>query len=221
VKLFPTFPKLTEPKRIPKAWSKDDLARILTACRSMIGWMDGGVRRSVWWTALHLVLWDTGERIGAVLSIKWEWLNLETGFLLIPAEFRKGGTQDMEYRLHPTTISWLKAMRPIHQTLVFGEVELATIYRAYKNLRGKAGVAADSKSAFHRMRRSVASHIHAAGHNATDVLKHSAESITRESYLDPTITGAVRPAEVLFRPEGAGELPPPPALELDESVTWL
>jgi integrase len=193
----------------------------MAACRSMTGWMGNGVRRSAWWTALHLVLWDTGERIGAVLTIRWEWVNWQTGDMLIPAEFRKGQTQDMEYRLHATTLEWLQAIQPLHETLVFGEAEMATIYRAYKYLRQKAGVASDSKSAFHRMRRSVASHLHALGHNATDALKHSSEAITRGSYLDPAIAGAVRPSEVLFRPEGSQEPPPPPACELDPSLAWL
>jgi integrase len=221
VERFPSYSHLPEPKRIPKAWTKDDLARILKACRSLIGWKEGGVRRSTWWTALHLVLWDTGERISAVLAARWEWLDLNSGDLRIPAEARKGGDRDMEYRLHATTLEWVKALKPISVTLIFGETKLESVHAAYKGIRRKAGVATDRASAFHRMRRSVASHLHAAGHDATDFMKHSTDAVTRGSYLDPAIIGAIRPAEVLFRPEGSQEPPPLPACEIDESVAWL
>ena len=63
-----------------------------------------------------------------------------------------------------------------------------------------AGLPTDRKSKFHRMRRSVASHLHAAGHNATDALGHSSADVTRKSYFDPNIIGAVRPSALLFRP---------------------
>jgi hypothetical protein len=32
----------------------------------------------------------TGERIGAVLAMQWEWGNLSSGDVSIPAEFHKG-----------------------------------------------------------------------------------------------------------------------------------
>jgi len=40
----------------------------------------------------------------------------------------------------------------------------------------------------------------ASGHNATDALGHATADITRSSYLDPSIIGGVKPADVLFRP---------------------
>lgn len=217
---FPTFAKLPEPKRTPRAWTRDDLAKLLTACRAATGWMPNGVRRSVWWTALHLFLWDSGERIGAALALRWEWIDFATGLVSIPAEERKGGDKDATYKLHETTLAWIKALRPIHPELVFGgSITVSSIYGAYKHLRRKAGLPADSKSAFHRMRRSVASHLHAAGHNATDALMHSSAQLTRDAYLDPAIIGGVRPADVLFRPNGHDNLPPP--VDPDVATEWL
>ncbi len=40
---------------------------------------------------------DTGERISAVISCRWEWL--EDGGIIIPAEVRKGSKSDKWYKL--------------------------------------------------------------------------------------------------------------------------
>ncbi len=191
VEQFPTLANVKEPRRVPKAWTREELGALLEACRHCDD--------AAWWVALHLVIWDTSERIGAVLSIRREWLNWQTGDLLIPAEHRKGQEQDMAYRLHHETLSVLRQIQG-GDLLFPHSCCIGTIYHRYKAIRKAAGLATDRKSAFHRMRRSVASHLHAGGFNATDALGHASAEVTRKSYLDPAIAGAVRPADVLFRP---------------------
>jgi integrase len=203
VDTFPTLGNVKEPRRVPKAWTRDDLDKLIRACRNVRGKFGPGLTKADWWVALHLVLWDTSERIGAALSIRKEWLNWQTGDLLIPAEYRKGQEQDMQYRLHPDTLTALAKIRDNGSDLLFHQsLSLGGIYAAYKGIRRSAGLPLDRKSAFHRMRRSVASHLHAGGFNATDALGHASAEVTRRSYLDPSISGAVRPADVLFRPGG-------------------
>jgi hypothetical protein len=58
-----------------------------------------------------------------------------------------------------------------------------------------------------KMRRSHASHLKAAGGDATASLMHESDSTTRKSYLDPSITDSP-PAAKLFR-----ILPPSPPAE--------
>jgi integrase len=225
---FPTFQNLKEPKRVPRAWSREELGRLIAACRAVAGNVAPLVLAADWWTALHLVIWDTSERIGAVLAIRKEWLNWQTGDLLIPAESRKGGERDMQYKLHPETLKALERITNSGSDLLFywprGRND--SLYYRYKRIRIAAGLPTDRKSAFHRVRRSVASHLHAAGHNATDALGHASADITRKSYLDPAIAGAVRPADVLFRPGVAAVVAvevSPDAVRVDEvaSMDWL
>jgi hypothetical protein len=97
------------------------------------------------------------------------------------------------------------------------------LYTGYRRLLKLAGLPVEPRAAFHKMRRSVASHLQANGHSACDVLGHSTPQVTRDSYLDPRIVGATRPSEVLFRPgqqsvHRARVAQPAPA-ELAES--WL
>jgi integrase len=155
VEQFPTLANVKEPRRVPKAWTRAELVALLTACRRC--------RNAEWWVSLHLVIWDTSERIGAVLAIRRDWLNWQTGDLLIPAEYRKGQEQDMAYRLHPETVATLRNVRDDGSDLLFPrKCCTATIYDRYKKIRKAAGLATDRKSAFHRMRRSVASHFRQA-----------------------------------------------------------
>lgn len=204
---FPFLQRVKEPKRIPLAWSRDELARLFEACRNAPGKMANGVLVADWWVALHLVLWDTGARIGEIIACQWDWLDMQTGQMVVPAEVRKGGDRDMAYRLHASTRAVLTRIRPLHHKLIFGEVDEQNLYYEYRKLKKRAGLPLGAKHGFHKMRRTVASWLQEAGYNASDVLKHSSPDLTRNSYLDPTIIGGVHPSEVLFRPDDETEPP--------------
>jgi len=199
---FPTIQKMKVPKRIPRAWTRDQLDKLLDACQRMPGNI-GSVSIADWWTGIHLVIWDCSERIGAVLAIRWEWLDWDTGDLLIPAEARKSMERDMAYRLNPETLVVLRRLQASGSDLVFPWPYRGRggIYDHYKALLTLAGLPHEKwKSAFHKIRKSVASHLAAAGYDASIALGHSSPQVTRDSYLDPRIVSSARPSEVLFRP---------------------
>jgi integrase len=52
---------------------------------------------------------------------------------------------------------------------------------------------------FHRLRKSVSSHLEAAGINSTSAMGHSSREVTERSYIDRRIAKTVSPADVLFR----------------------
>ena len=183
LKTWPTPQKLHVPKKTPWAWTEDELQRLILACHATPGFV-GHIPAGWWWGSLHRVLWCSGERISALLACRWDWLADE--WLTIPAESRKGQTEDRTYRLDPQTIESLEVIRRPKRDLIWlwpgSHVE---IWRHYKRLRQRAGLASDRRSSFHRMRRSVASHYEAAGGNATELLGHSDRRLTKNSYLDP------------------------------------
>lgn len=202
---FPTIEKLPVPRRVPKAWTQDELQRLFTACREQPGELLPGILAADFWSGLHGVLWNTGERIGAVLACKWPMLDWETGKLEIPAELRKCRSADMLYQLHPTTLTVLSRMKPAGFDVIFPwPKDECTLYDCYKEILKRAGLTHDRKSKFHKMRRSVASHLQARGVDACAVLGHSTPDVTRKSYLDPRIVlGADAPCNVLFQPDNA------------------
>lgn len=200
---FPTVGTFKEKKRIPKAWTREQIDALFAACDRQRGSFDG-IPCSLWWTSLHMALWDSSERIGAMLDLEWQHVDFERGLLAVPAEIRKGDDERV-YTLHPDTLAALREQKAVagsNQKVwpwPYCESHLWNIYRA---LRADAGLPPDNqgKSGFHRMRRSVASHLIAAGADATAALGHSSAALTRKSYIDPSIAGQVTPAAILFRP---------------------
>lgn len=199
VTLWPTIPRIPEPVRTPRAWTANDLQRLFGAF-AMVKGRVGNVPASLWWRSLHLVSWDTGERITALLSCRWEYL--ADGWLLVPAEVRKGKRKDAAYRLAEDTLACMEALRTFARGPEIWPWPYSRdyIWIRYREIRRRAGLPVDRRSSFHRMRRSVASHLEAAGGDATAALGHESRRITM-SYLDPLIVKPPQATDRLFRPE--------------------
>jgi integrase len=203
VKLFPTIEKLPAPKSIPIAWTEAELRQLIDACRKMRGTI-GDWRAADIWLAFHHLLWDSGERTGAMLAMRWEWLSWEDCFLLVPGEFRKGRQKPMVYHLKPQTIAALEKIREPQRDLMFGMISKNhQFYARYKQLVTDAGLQyVPHKTAPQKMRRTYASFIEANGGNATRALKHVDRRVTEESYLDPRIAETHQENERLFSLDG-------------------
>jgi integrase len=199
IREWPDVAHEVEPERIPQAWTADQIAKLLAACERIPGTI-GGVAAAAWWSALHLVCWDTGERIGAVRDLEWAHADLAGGYILVPAELRKGKRHDRLYKLAPDTVETLKAMQQPDRKAIFPWPYCRTyLWNRYTRLLSQAGLPTNRYSKFHRMRRSVASHFEAAGGNATELLGHSSRSVTL-AYLDPRIVPRQHAVDLLFRP---------------------
>jgi integrase len=172
VEQFPTIEKMPEPRALPTAWTVDELRKLLKGCERMPGTI-ADIPSPLWWQALHYVFWNTGERTGALLALTWQMLDAKTGQLAVPAEFRKGGKKPMLYRLKPQTMQLLDAIRQPERELIFPfPLNKGSFYGRYKLLLKLAGLPyAKYKSALQKMRRSFATHLEAAGGNATDALE--------------------------------------------------
>ena len=121
-----------QPKRDPRAWTENELARLFTACSTVTG-MIADIPAAAWWTALHYVAWFTAERIGAVLKLRWSDLDAQTGWLVVPAEARKGRRADKSTRLPSEAINALKAIREPRRDLLFPwDRSPSYIYRRYQ-----------------------------------------------------------------------------------------
>jgi integrase len=211
---------LKEPRRIPLAWRRDELDRLMQACRRAEGFV-AGKPASDWFTALLCTIWDArGERIGATLAIRKDWIDWNSGDLIIRAEVRKAASQDMACRLSAETLAALRRIIDEESELVFGRPDLSTVYRAFRQIRAAAGLTTDRRSAFHRLRRSLATHLHIAGKDATATLGHGSNEVTRRSYIDPRIAEQLNPAAALpFRlgqPDSdPADAAPTPVIALD------
>lgn len=207
VSQWPDVPPEVEPARIPLAWTEAELSKLFGAIRRQCGRI-GDVPASDFWNALHMVAWDSGERISAMMDLRGEWLDLAGGWLVVPAAIRKGRTADMLFKLAPDTVAALRKLSPRSGVPVFYWPYGRTyLWKKYERVLEDAKLPVNNKSKFHRMRKSVASHYEAAGGDATKLLGHSARKVTL-AYLDPRIVGEKHAADLLFRPKPSDPEPP-------------
>lgn len=192
------------PKRTPLAWTQKEIESLFMACRMLDGDY-GTIPARLWWRGLLLVLWDSAERITAIMGLSWECFDKDMTWLHIPASLRKGKHEDRVYKMGTETTETLKAIRKHAKgkdvfPWPFSETYL---WNRFSKLLKLAKLGSGKMSMFHRIRRSVASHYEAAGGDATELLGHSDRRVTRRHYLDPRIAPKQKPiCEVLFRPTG-------------------
>ena len=161
----------------------------------------GDVPGNIWWPALLLLLWATGERIGAAMDLTRDKLDTRNGWVTFPAETRKGGRADNTLPLADDTCERLSTLLAAHQDKqVFAwPYSKGYLYVRYKEILHRAGLPADRARKFHCIRKSTASHYEAAGGDATKLLGQSSRRIT-EAYLDPRIAKQQPAVSLLFRP---------------------
>lgn len=198
---WPEVSPLKEPHRDPVAWSREQLTKLFKACSEQSGDFDG-VPASLWWHCLHAVAWDTGERISGLLSLMFCDVDLESRWITIRAEGRKGKAADKSSRLHADTARLISEIRLPRRELVFAwPFHRLYLWPRYGKLLESAGLPNDRRHKFHCLRKSAASYFEAAGGSAQELLGHSDGRVTRQNYLDPKIVCGKQAADVLFRPD--------------------
>jgi integrase len=193
-----------EPEATPTAWSKPQFALLWEACRTQEGKV-GDITAAGFWLALHSLIWNTGERIGACLMLRWDDIDLDGGTVNFRAITRKGRKKSKLSKLHPVTVQLLRDIADPPREVVFESgLTVGSLYIRYKALLMAAGLPHGRDSKFHRMRKTAASFFEAAGGDATFLLGHGSRAITL-LYLDPRIVVPKQAADILFQPGAAVE----------------
>ena len=204
---WPDVDPMEEPDVMPISWSQEELSKLFNACARQTG-MIGGVSASDWWTAIHLFWWDFAERTGATLALEWQHFDATAGTMYVPGDVRKTNKKAL-YDLKPQTVAAFELIRAPERELIFdSEFCLGTFYNRYTRLLKDAGLPHGRHDKPQKMRRSFASHLEAAGGNATDALQHSSRAVTISSYLDERVIKREAPNKLLFgikSPNGNGE----------------
>jgi len=189
VEKFPSLPRTRLVHHTPKAATVDALQAMMAAAASGRKRMYGKVPVAWFWRTLIRCAFETGERRGALIELRWSEVDLDARQVTFLAETRKGRTRDIvrtisqgladELRQHrggPGDLVWQYPGRP------------HSLYAAWDLIRKRAGV---HVRGLHSVRKASASYLAAAGGNASEHLGHANPRITAV-YLDPTI---VRPKE--------------------------
>ena len=195
------------PWKPPVAWTRDEVERLLVACRSLKRWHPCGVRRAVWWDVAIRIAWDTGLRWeDQVRRLRVDQIRHDgtiafgqskTGNVVVP-------------KLAPETLAALQA------SLNARTRELATPWTAshetftnqFKRIVCRAGI---REGTWKFLRRASATdcELQEEG-SATEQLGHRPGSpIARISYIDPAIVASSK-SRVYPRPLQTSTSPPPP-----------
>lgn len=195
VQTWPTMPPVRVPERVPEAWLTEEFARLLAAASSEKTTI-AGVPGGLWWRALLLVAYDTGERATALVSLRWS--DVRGNFVTFRAEARKGKRRDIVRDIGEETRLAIEAIRgdrdlvfpwPFHHTYLWNRLSI---------ILKRAKLPASRRDKFHRIRRTTASYYQAAGHSAQQLLDHSSPATTRK-YLDPRVVQNVPAPSVIPR----------------------
>lgn len=182
---FLALPRTKKIRHAPQAYTADEVSSLIRTAKERRG-IVGGQPAAWWWSTLLYAAWCSGERIGALLELRWQDVDLDGRQLLFRAETRKGRSADIQRAI---TIDLAQMLRS-HQGEPVAKVWLwdrdyTSLWPSLKLLAKKAGVRG---TGFHRMRKASASYVALGGGDATEHLGHSSTEMTRQHYLDPRIT---------------------------------
>ena len=204
---FPDYTRPKVPKPVPRAFKADELAKLVETARHRKGQIAG--KPAAWyWTTKLLAMFQTGERIGAILEIRWSEVDFERNNLTFLAATRKGHRETITRPITPELARMLALHRGAPAERVWPWREGREALSVYPSLRVLCRCAGVEYKPFHSIRKSTASYLKRAGISAKGQLGHSSEDMAERHYYDPEIVG---------REDNLGHLPdigrrqPPPS----------
>jgi integrase len=204
---FPDYARPRVPKPVPKAFHADELAKLVATSRTRKGHIAGKPAAWYWVTKLQ-ALFQTGERIGAILEIRWSEVDLKKHTLTFLAATRKGHRETITRPITPALANMLATQRGAPSDRVWPWLDDREMLSLYGSLRVLCRLAGVEYHPFHSIRKSTASYLKKAGISAKNQLGHSSEEMAENHYYDEEITG--RESNLDYLPD-IDRPPKPPA----------
>ena len=204
VNRLPMVERMPVPKRIPKAFTVNELERLMDACGRIRGETNGMQNSVLLKTVIALVM-DTGVRAGELFSFKWEWIDWTGGWIHVPAEYRKGGMYDARYGLLGDTLVWLKSFKKDYGPIFNCESVPGNYYDLWDQLLREAGIQVNRRNKTQCLRRTFATLIEAGGGHAPTALGVKVVEMVRKHYLDPSMIDIKCAEKIPFRTLSLGK----------------
>lgn len=199
IERVPRVPKLIEPYNPPESLTDDQLAELWRAATTATGTI-GGAPANVWWPTLLWCEADAAVRAGELRALRWDWIDMRTGIVRVPWQFRKGRRRGEVYRFGAESLAWLAKIRPFTfrrlDSLVLGNVTTDRYYAEWSKMQTRAGLPRGRRWKTHCLRRTVATLGVVAGVDPSRILRHSSPNVAWESYVDPTPTATATTAAI-------------------------
>ena len=185
---FPDYARPRVPKPRPVAYTAEELQKLIEYARHRKGAI-AGVPAAWFWPTMLMAMFQTGERIGAVLALRWSEVDLDRRTLTFLAATRKGHRETITRQISPELAAVLATRQRAPNDLVWPWLEDRKIGSAYGSLRVMCRKAKVDYHPFHSIRKSTASYMKRAGKSAKTQLGHSSEEMAETHYYDSRIVG--------------------------------
>lgn len=205
---LPRIRRPRTPKKHIRSWRVEDLSAMLRAAARVPGQV-GPIPAWRFWVALILVIYDTGLRITAAMSLRWDDYDPAQRAMFIRAEVQKqyadqylGVSDDAASALEAIRGNWgLVFPWPYDPPQRSGRRPWKTLTVHFRQrILAPAGVQDVKGKVFHRGRATHATQLKRGGGNPTENLGHSSPQVT-ERYIDVDELGVSRQCDRLKRPE--------------------
>ena len=184
---FIDFPRLKVPKKPPRGYTVEEMSALIRQARHRHGYV-GPVPAAWFWMTMLRAEWETGERCGSLLRLRWPEVDLPRQTVTLLGEHRKGGVETIERAISAELAAWM-APRVQPAGLVWPWLEHRqerSFYTSFRQMAEQAGV---TPRGTHAIRKSSGSYVKAGGGDATEHLGHANPRTTRDHYFDTRITG--------------------------------
>lgn len=185
---FPDYARPKVPKPRPLAYTAEELAKLLQTAKTRKGYIAGKPAPWYWTTKLR-AMFETGERIGAILEIRWGEVDFERHTLTFLAATRKGHRETITRAISPALAKALAVQKGQPDERVWPWVDDRDRMSIYASLKVLCRVAGVRYLPFHSIRKATASYLKRAGISAKKQLGHSSEEMAENHYYDERITG--------------------------------
>ena len=185
---FPDYARPRVPRPRPVAYTAEELTALIRAARHRKGSVAGKPAAWYWITKL-MAMFQTGERIGAVLALRWSEVDLERCTLTFLAATRKGRSETICRAITPELAGYLALQQGPPDALVWPWLEDRKILSCYASLKVLCKSAGVPYHPFHSIRKATASYLKKAGVSAKHQLGHSSEEMAETHYYDLNIVG--------------------------------
>jgi integrase len=192
---WPVIRPIRVPERVPQAWLIEEFRRLLESAGEEGGNV-GDVPASAFWRAILLTAYQSGERVGGLLSI--EWRDVAFNGITIRAEGRKGQRRDIWRGISPDCYESIVAIKSDRRLVFDWPKCYSMLWHDLGRICKRAGLPNDRLSKFHRVRKTTASYAAAGGLDPQKVMDHASPATTRR-YLDPRIVRQPEATDVLPR----------------------
>lgn len=154
----PEFEFLREPGKLPTYMPPEDFAKLYEACGKARWPQRQPYPPADWWRGVLVMAYMTGWRIGSILALRWEDVDLEKATALSRHGDNKG-KRDQKIPLHPLVVEHLAKLANFTPRVFPWPYARRALYSEFNALQTAAGIKPDAPKphyGFHDLRRAFA-----------------------------------------------------------------